>query len=123
MPQAYDLNHQVVEDGAPGHRRRPPRLRRTVAAALGGRRLHRGAADAPAAGGVRELPAVETLGSTSVVCTDKTGTLTRNEMMLRRAWTPRGDEAEFEGVGYEAAGRVVVRVASRVRSPVRCGTC
>ena len=49
------------------------------------------------------------MGSTSVVCTDKTGTLTRNEMMVRRVWTPPADEAEFEGVGYEVAGRVVVR--------------
>ncbi|QYN34105.1 HAD-IC family P-type ATPase [Pseudonocardia sp. DSM 110487] len=75
----------------------------TIALAVGVQRMARRQAV------VRELPAVETLGSTSVVCTDKTGTLTRNEMMVRRAWTPHGDEAEFDGVGYEAAGRMVVR--------------
>jgi magnesium-transporting ATPase (P-type) len=75
----------------------------TIAMAVGVQRMARRGAV------VRELPAVETLGSTSVICTDKTGTLTRNEMMLRRAWTPQGDEAAFEGAGYEAAGRVVLR--------------
>jgi magnesium-transporting ATPase (P-type) len=67
---------------------------------------------------------VETLGSTSVICTDKTGTLTRNEMVLRRAWTAQGDEAEFEGVGYAADGRVLVggrefNASGGVDGPVR----
>jgi P-type E1-E2 ATPase len=61
----------------------------TIALAIGVQRMARRHAF------VRELPAVETLGSTSVVCTDKTGTLTRNEMVQRRAWTAQGDEAEF----------------------------
>jgi P-type E1-E2 ATPase len=80
----------------------------TIALAVGVQRMARRRAV------VRELPAVETLGSTSVVCTDKTGTLIRNEMVLRRAWTPQGDKAEFEGVGYASAGRRVVGEGDRV---------
>lgn len=54
---------------------------------------------------VRHLPAIETLGSVSVICTDKTGTLTRNEMMAASVVTG-SDVFSLEGTGYEPKGEV-----------------
>jgi Ca2+-transporting ATPase len=52
---------------------------------------------------LRRLQAAETLGAASVICTDKTGTLTQNEMTIRRIWLP-SQEVEVSGIGYTPVG-------------------
>ncbi|HWS88944.1 MAG TPA: cation-translocating P-type ATPase [Pyrinomonadaceae bacterium] len=69
----------------------------TISLALGVKRMVRRNAL------VRRLPAVETLGSTSVICSDKTGTLTKDEMTARRVFVG-GRMLEVSGTGYEPSG-------------------
>ncbi|MBD2597341.1 cation-transporting P-type ATPase [Nostoc spongiaeforme FACHB-130] len=56
---------------------------------------------------VRRLSAVETLSATTVICTDKTGTLTKNEMTVRQLWIPN-TQINVTGVGYEPEGEVEI---------------
>ncbi|MEE4300456.1 MAG: cation-transporting P-type ATPase [Pseudomonadales bacterium] len=72
----------------------------TVALSLGVGRLAREHAV------VKRLSAVETLGCTTVICSDKTGTITANQMTIVRAWAD-GHDYEITGQGYDPAGEIL----------------
>jgi Ca2+-transporting ATPase len=66
---------------------------------------------------VKKLPVVESLGCATVVCSDKTGTLTQNEMTVRAAYTLAFPKAKFgfTGVGYEASSGKLIHMADEGR--------
>jgi Ca2+-transporting ATPase len=83
----------------------------TITLALGMQRMARRGAI------VRKLAAVETLGAATVICTDKTGTLTQNQMTVREVYCG-GARFDVTGVGYDPRGAIVDGKGAPVTTPV-----
>lgn len=88
----------------------------TLALALGARRM------AARHALIRSLPAVETLGSVSILATDKTGTLTEGRMVVQQLWSPSG-AADVSGTGYEPTGHLTSAGNLHPSGSARCGSC
>ena len=85
----------------------------TIALAIGVRRM------AGRQAVIRYLPAAETLGGATVICTDKTGTLTKNEMTVKKLWTPGeadNDSFELSGVGYAPEGELTANDGTSIET-------
>ncbi len=65
---------------------------------------------------IKRLSAVETLGSTTVICTDKTGTLTQNEMTVCALWLG-GQRLSVTGIGYEPVGEILDEAGHAIPTP------